>query len=66
MTLTEQDGLRILTPDEGRWLYIDENDNRIFSTLVYLAKSDKPENWHECTEAEKQAYEQEHNPQEQE
>ena len=61
MKLTEQNGLRILTPDNGQWLYKDDNGTRIFSDLVYLAKNDSPDNWRECTTAEKEAYEAEHN-----
>ncbi len=57
MKLTEKDGLRLLEPDEGLWLYKDDNGTRIFSDLVYLANNDSPENWRECTTEEKEAYE---------
>ena len=71
MKLEEKDGLRILTPDPGMWLYKDVetaakdgespyeegHTERIFSLMVYLAFTDAPENWQECTDAEKEAYE---------
>lgn len=51
MKLTEQNGLRILTPDEGNMLYRKGDDNN-FSKCFYLGIKDSPENFVEITEAE--------------
>ena len=61
MKLTEQDGLRILTPDTGQWLYKDDNGNRIFSDCVYLGKYDSSANWGECANEQKEQWEAEYN-----
>ena len=67
MKLTEQNGLRILTPDEGQWLYKDDQTiGRIFSYDVYLGINDSPANWGECTNEEKEQWEQEHSEQQDE
>ena len=54
--------LRIQTPKvEGNWLYQDRGENdRYFTTIVYLGKHE-PE-WAECTNEEKEAWEEEHRP----
>lgn len=47
--------------DEGKWLYQDRGTNdRYFTTLVLLGK-DEPA-WAECTNEEKEAWEEEHKP----
>lgn len=44
---------------EDNWLYQDDkNDNRTFSKCVYLPDGAEP--WAECSEAEKQAWEEAH------
>lgn len=55
-------GLREQTPSAGfDWLYRDfEENNRVFSKLVYLGVNDTP--WLECTNEEKEAWEEEHKP----
>lgn len=41
------------------WLYRDfEENNRVFSKLVYLGVNDTP--WDECTQAEREQWEEEH------
>ena len=54
--------LRKQTPSAGfDWLYKDfEENNRVFSKLVYLGVNDTP--WDECTNKEKEQWEEEHNP----
>ena len=54
--------LRIQRPTEGYdWLYQDRGENdRYFTTFVYLGKNE-PE-WAQCTDAEKQEWEEEHKP----
>lgn len=54
--------LRIQRPSvEGNWLYQDRGENdRYFTTIVYLGKHE-PE-WAECTNEEKEAWEEEHKP----
>lgn len=56
-------GLRPQTPSAGfDWLYKDfEEDNRTFSKLVYLGINDTP--WAQCTQAEREQWEEEHKPQ---
>lgn len=47
--------------DEGKWLYQDRSENdRYFTTVVLLGKDEDP--WQECTNADKQAWEEEHRP----
>ena len=55
-------GLRPQTPSAGYdWLYKDfEEDNRTFSKLIYLGVNDMP--WVECTQAEREKWEEEHKP----
>lgn len=46
---------------EGNWLYQDRGENdRYFTTIVYLGKHE-PE-WAECTNEEKETWEEEHKP----
>lgn len=54
--------LRIQRPSvDGNWLYQDRGENdRYFTTIVYLGKHE-PE-WAECTNEEKEAWEEEHKP----
>ena len=54
--------LRIQRPSvDGSWLYQDRGENdRYFTTIVYLGKHE-PE-WAECTNEEKEAWEEEHKP----
>lgn len=51
---------RVLTPEEGHYLTQNSEDisvaDRIYSTSVYLAASDSPDNWREATEEEYQAW----------
>lgn len=48
--------------DEGNWLYQDRSENdRYFTDMVLLGKHEEP--WAECTNAEKEEWEREHNPQ---
>ena len=54
MKLTEQNGLRILTPDEGNVLYRKGDENN-FSKCFYLGVKDSPENFVEITEVEAEA-----------
>lgn len=52
---------QIPTPP-NEWLYQDRGENsRYFTTVVILGKHE-PE-WKECTNEEKEAWEEEHNPQ---
>lgn len=47
--------------DEGKWLYQDRNvDDRYFTDVVLLGKKEKP--WAECTQAEREEWEEEHKP----
>lgn len=54
--------LRIQRPTEGYdWLYQDRGENdRYFTTIVYLGKHEQE--WPECTNEEKEAWESEHKP----
>lgn len=49
-------------PSEGYdWLYEDRaEDDRYFTTVVY--RPEGTDSWLECTDAEKQAWEEEHRP----
>ena len=49
-------------PSEGYdWLYEDRaDDDRYFTTVVYRPEGTDP--WLECTDADKQAWEDEHRP----
>ena len=53
---------RVQTPDEGfDWLYKDqEGEPRMFRHEVGLPPEAEP--WGQCTDAEKQAWEEEHKP----
>ena len=51
-----------LYPDEGCWLYQDEGQKREFYPSVTLAKPENAQYFSECTNAEKEAWEEEHNP----
>lgn len=44
------------------WLYNDGTSGRTFSKVVYLPST--AEYWQECTDAEKQAWEEAHKPEE--
>lgn len=47
--------------DEGKWLYQDQDENiRTFTTIVLLGKDAEP--WAECTNEEKEQWEEEHRP----
>lgn len=49
-------------PDEGKWLYQDLGENyRYFTDIVLLGKEEKP--WSECTQAEREQWEEEHKSQ---
>ena len=54
--------LRIQRPTEGYdWLYQDRGESdRYFTDIVYLGKHE-PE-WAQCTQAEREALEEEHRP----
>lgn len=55
--------IQVLRPEAGHYLTqvsLKENEQRAFSTSVYLAASDAPENWQEVDEAYKQQWEEEH------
>ena len=43
MTIKQENGLTILTPDKGKILFKDD----IESEMVVLGKYDSPENWQE-------------------
>lgn len=45
----------------SRWLYKDNGEYRLFCKQVYHANN---EVWPECTDAEKQAWEEAHKPEE--
>lgn len=51
-------GQRVESADEGKWLYKDEQEERLFRDVVYLGKDTEP--WPECTDEEKQQWEEEH------
>ena len=48
-----------LVADEGRWLYNETELGRNFVKAVTLGKDEPRSHWVECTDAEKQAYEEE-------
>lgn len=54
--------ITILKADTGMWLYQDDNVNdkvvRTFASQVMNAD----DSWHECTDAEKQEWEEAHKP----
>lgn len=52
--------IRKQTAADGMWLYQDSSNDRIFAKSVYLGKNADP--WVECTDADKQAWEEEHRP----
>ena len=43
MTITERNGLKILTADEGKILH----EGTVYADTVYLGTCDSPENWAE-------------------
>lgn len=45
---TNPDGLIDQFADDGKWLYKDQDDNRLFRKVVYLGRGATP--WQECTE----------------
>lgn len=47
---------------QNNWLYKDSDNKRIFTKLVLHCNED--EAWPECTDAEKQAWEEAHKPEE--
>ena len=51
--------IRILRADEGKYLTqaSESVEKRTYSRVVWLTKSDSPENYREATAEEKQAYE---------
>ena len=51
-----------LYPDEGNWLYQDEGEMRYFYSSVTLAKPDNMKDFKECTNEEKEQWEEEHKP----
>lgn len=53
MKLTDKNGLRILTADEGLTLFRKGDENN-FSTTFYLGIKDSPDNFTEIDEAEAQ------------
>ena len=59
-TTTTEVTLRELRPDEGKWLYRDEDGQRLFSQHVYLGVNADPADWRECGEAEKTEWENSH------
>lgn len=51
--------MRIQRPKvEGNWLYQDRENDRYFTTIVALGVTD--EEWAECTNEEKEVWEEEH------
>lgn len=56
-TTTTEVTLRELFPEEGKWLYKDDDDERIFSKHVFLGKEADLNEWQECTNAEKEQWE---------
>lgn len=47
--------------DNGKWLYQDRRENdRYFTDMVLLGKHEEP--WSECTQAEREQWEEEHKP----
>ena len=55
--------MRIQRPIEpNEWLYQEENDNRLF--LKFVCLPDKADEWAECTNEEKLAWEEAHKPEE--
>lgn len=58
----EKQQIIILRADQGKWLYKDETvgdiETRTFVSQVMNADDD----WHECTDAEKEAWEAAHRP----
>ena len=51
MTLSEENGLRVLRPSIGYMLY-RKGDESNFSEIVYLGKNDSQENYEEISEVE--------------
>lgn len=55
MTLkTNSNGLTDQYADEGKWLYKDQGEDRLFRKVVYLGRGAKP--WEECTEEDMQKW----------
>ncbi len=48
-----------LTAEDGHWLYNETELGRNFVHAVTLGKDESREHWVECTDADKQAYEEE-------
>ena len=46
MTMTERNGLKILTPADGKYL----TNGKTYSTMVYVGGNDSEENWTEVDE----------------
>jgi hypothetical protein len=61
--IIEHDGLRTQIPDvDGNWLYIDfSDDDRQFYKSIDLGKTQEP--FPECSQAEREQWEEEHKPQ---
>ena len=61
--MTFDETTRRLTPDEGLWLTqktLANEDERIFSQLMFLGINDTPDNYTEWTEEQKEQWEREH------
>lgn len=61
------DTTRRLIPDEGLYLsqrILEDENSRIFSQLMFLGINDSPNNYSECTTAEKEQWERDHAPEE--
>lgn len=57
--------MKTQTAQDGNWLYQDQGENyRYFTKEIYLP--DDAELWAECTNEEKEAWEEEHKPEPQE
>lgn len=52
-----------LYADDGKWLYQDEGEQRMFWQSITLAKPENAQYFSECTQSEKEAWEAEHAPQ---
>lgn len=62
-TQTQNVQLRCITADQGMWIRRrDAQDPVHFSKTVYLGASDSEENYIEVSQAEKDAYDAEHAP----
>ena len=53
--------MKTQTAKDGNWLYQDQSENyRYFTKEIYLP--DDAELWSECTQAEREQWEEEHKP----